>query len=347
MVQLNASLRGKVSDAKLTTAATEFDPSVQRAEEIDLGLRAKLAQSVQYLAEVAGFASAREAELAELSARIRAAPVSAWVFCLYSKLVADLIQRPRGDVTGTFEHILVSAAAPATSGVVPLRDPAWARSWWDHLQTVLDTDRERPFWPIPPREEDYLRCEQDVAAALALLGRTDAAWYAEIWALLRMIVLASPARDQPFDGFNGASTFFFWGGAVLNANAKRTVISMIDVLAHESSHVLLFGLSAEEPLMRNDGSERYASPVRRDPRPLEGIFHACFVSTRVHRLLSRMLQLGDLDAEQAAQAVKRRQYNGEAAIASLDLINRHMEPTATGLTILRQLREYWASVIPD
>ena len=43
---------------------------------------------------------------------------------------------------------------------------------------------------------------------------------------------------------------------------------MIDLLVHESSHVLLFGVAAEEPLTRNPGTERYASPVRRDPRPI-------------------------------------------------------------------------------
>ncbi|HEY8300152.1 MAG TPA: hypothetical protein VIF65_06725, partial [Methyloceanibacter sp.] len=40
----------------------------------------------------------------------------------------------------------------------------------------------------------------------------------------------------------------------------------------ESSHVLLFGVSAEGALTENSGRERYDSPLRRDKRPIDGIF---------------------------------------------------------------------------
>ena len=119
---------------------------------------------------------------------------------------------------------------------------------------------------------------------------------------------------------------------------------MIDLLVHESSHVLLFGMAAEEPLTRNPGTERYASPVRPDPRPIDGIFHACFVTTRVHLAMSRLLETRSLSAQDASEAVERRDYNGNAARAALDLLDRHAVPTDTGKRVLDALHDYWASV---
>ena len=53
-----------------------------------------------------------------------------------------------------------------------------------------------------------------------------------------------------------------------------------------------FGVSADGALTENSGNERYDSPLRKDKRPIDGIVHACFVATRVHLAMSRMLGSG-------------------------------------------------------
>lgn len=329
------------------TPVWALEPSAARVDSLDLALRRRLIQSFEYLGNVVPLDDAGEAGLRTLLNKLRAGPVSPWVFCLYSRLVAELAKTTMGDVAAAFSDVVHSTSAPAAAGVVALRDPALAGRWWDHFQLVLDTDRHRPFKPEAPSSEDFSRCAQDITAAFALLQRADPAWHDEMRGLLRMIVLGSPASADPADGFNGASTFFLWGAVLLNARAKRSVMSMIDVLVHESSHVLLFGLAAEGPLMRNSGTERYASPVRPDERPLDGIFHACFVTTRVHLALGRMLASGRLSAEEMKQANERRLHNGDAARSSLDLLERHMEPMEVGARILGTLQDYWATAAPD
>jgi len=42
-----------------------------------------------------------------------------------------------------------------------------------------------------------------------------------------------------------------------------------------------------DPLVLNADTERYSAPIRPDPRPLFGIFHATFVLARMYRVLSR------------------------------------------------------------
>jgi HEXXH motif-containing protein len=271
---------------------------------------------------------------------------SPWVFCLYSKLVAELSKTPRGDVAELFADIQRAASLPAHQGVVAFRDAAVPVSWWDHFQLLLDTDRQRPFRPKAASSEAFALYNGDVKAGLALLKGAEPIWHDEVLSLVKMIVLAAPGSAEPADLFNGASTFFLWGAALLNGNVRRSTISIVDLLVHESSHVLLFGVSAEGPLTRNSGRERYASPVRSDKRPIDGIFHACFVSTRVHLALDRLLASGVLSDDETKIAVDRQQYNGNAARVALGVLERHAKPTELGEKILGTLRSYWAGVHP-
>ena len=82
------------------------------------------------------------------------------------------------------------------------------------------------------------------------------------------------------------------GATLINADIRRNPIEVVDLLVHESSHLLLFAFSSQSALTKNAGTERYSSPVRSDPRPIDGIFHACFVTTRVHLAMKRLIGSG-------------------------------------------------------
>jgi HEXXH motif-containing protein len=317
-------------------------PSVPRVAAIDDAMRLRLADSLAYLAEVASLADTHSATLAGIANRLKSGPVSPWVFCLYSKLVSELARNPRGDVAGVFAFIAEAAALPADPGVVAFRDTAVPAPWWDHFRLLFDTDRQRPFRPKAPGAEAFATCKENIEAALAVLKRADPVWHEEVLSLVRMIALGAPGSADPADRFNGASTFFLWGASLLNADLKRSSLSMVDLLVHESSHVLLFGVSAEGALTENSGSERYDSPLRKDKRPIDGIFHACFVSTRVHLAMSLLLGSGALSDEEAKIALERGEFNGNAARTAIDELDRHARLTKLGENVLDTLRAYWA-----
>src|SRR5262249_34324355 len=153
---------------------------------------------------------------------------------LYAKLVAEL---SNNGAEGSFEDILLAAALPASEGVIVLRDSTIRDTWWDQLQLLLDTDRNAPFRPKLASEEDFEACRREIEAGLALMRRIDCTWFDEIRNLLRVIVVGSPSSPDLSDFFNGASTFFLWGLALLNANLRRGPIPILDLLVHESSHV--------------------------------------------------------------------------------------------------------------
>jgi HEXXH motif-containing protein len=320
-------------------------PSVARVDAIDTALRKRLAGSLAYLAAAASLAETHQVALESIGDRLSAGPVSPWVFCLYSKLVAQLAKAPGSDVSAAFAKIAQAATHPADAGVVALRDPAIPGAWWDHARLLFDTDRKRPFSPTAPSDEAFALCQQDIDAGLAVLRRADPVWHQELKRLVRLIVLAAPS--DPAGGFNGASTFFFWGAAILNSAVRRNSLTIVDLLVHESSHILLFGVSADGALTENSGHERYDSPLRKDRRPIDGIFHACFVATRVHLAMRRMLACGALNDDEWKLAVERAQYNGNAARIALEELDRHANPTALGAKVLDTLHAYWAAAPAD
>lgn len=60
-------------------------------------------------------------------------------------------------------------------------------------------------------------------------------------------------------------------------------------IIHETSHLHLNTLFAHDCLILNDPSEKYAAPIRPDPRPMYGIFHATFVLSRMVRLFRKLV----------------------------------------------------------
>ena len=75
-------------------------PPAARVEGIDRALRGRQANSPEYKGEVASLDASGQTTLANLLQRIKAAPVSPWVLCLCSNLVAELSKNPGGEVAG-------------------------------------------------------------------------------------------------------------------------------------------------------------------------------------------------------------------------------------------------------
>lgn len=319
-----------------------LSPNAARVEEFDRNLRARLFDSFCHIAECVGLGDDGRPNLDLLEGRLRGSSVSPWVFCLYSKLVAELSKDYSDSATSIVADIMAAASLPAGAGVVPFRDCTVPASWWDHFEVLFDTDSERHFAPEIPGPETFSLCKREVGEGLSLLRLADPPWHDEVRSLLPIIVAGSGPLDTA-DMFNGASTFFFWGGSLINAQVRRSPVSIIDLLVHESSHLLLFGLSADGALLSNGGEERYTSPLRSDPRPIDGILHASFVASRVHLSMCRLLDSGYLTKDNEKRAAERRDHNARSARVGLDVLNENARPTELGEGVLDSLRSYWAA----
>lgn len=61
------------------------------------------------------------------------------------------------------------------------------------------------------------------------------------------------------------------------------ILYYLEHIIHECAHQNLFALQMIDPVVLNDNKDRYIAPIRKQLRPMDGIFHACFVLARMTR----------------------------------------------------------------
>jgi HEXXH motif-containing protein len=80
-------------------------------------------------------------------------------------------------------------------------------------------------------------------------------------------------------------------------------------IVHEVSHLHLNALMPHDPLINNDCDKRYPAPIRLDPRPMFGIFHATFVLSRMVRVFKRITKLNERQRFQRALSHFEEQFS--------------------------------------
>jgi HEXXH motif-containing protein len=329
----------------LPPSLTAFDPSGFRGNDVSLRVISGIADSLDEIC--AGLSP-----FAELSPRIRGlgqrlrdagGPQCPPAFAAgYSWLVAAVLD---DDIDAALERLQALEADLSGRPVPFLED-------WGALPEASRTLYERALMRDPstvmtlevPRDEavQAARCSADEALAMLDLAFPDLA--AELRALLSQIVFVAGTVNG--DGrFDGATSFHAWGALFLNAEEHSSRLEMIDGLAHESGHALLYGLSMGRPFVTNPRTERHTSPLRRDPRPLDGIFHATYVSARMHLAHARVLAAFEegrlaLSPEETEQA---RSAMGQSTVAfrgGLEVLDRHADLTPLGHEVLSGARTY-------
>jgi hypothetical protein len=192
---------------------------------------------------------------------------------------------------------------------------------------------------VSPGREAAGRSRQWIARSLEVLRLSAPEVFAEFEAFGPLLILASASREGAL-GFGGYSSMIAWGAIALNAEIDGLIPILIQIV-HEQAHQLLFALSAEIPLVYNHPQELYASPLRRDPRPMDGVIHACFVSARVHEVLQQVqagpsfTALASSDQEGMAAALSD---TAAAVTAALPTIEQSARLSAIGERVVDAAR---------
>jgi hypothetical protein len=300
-----------------------FAPSRARAEQLDASVRGRLASSIDgIVATLNGALDCDSTALAALTAAIRAHPVHPATMALYASLVPALL-----DDDARARAILRKLAdpvwrQPATLRMVTVSDADLGAGIAQHYLEHLNDDPDMDMGLTIPGTAQALRAERDVRAALDLLDAAYPAMGGEFAAIINQIILAGPAAEPDRMTFHGASSFYLWGALLLNIEAFPTRIRLVEGLAHESAHSLLHGMTMGAPLVLDDRTDRYRSPLRDDSRPMDGIVHAAYVLARMHMALAAVAGAKALDAAERREAETRlteiaRDYaDGLAVVAS-------------------------------
>jgi len=306
-------------------------------------MRSGLADSLRYIAEAAGDQlDLPTVRFNQFLVQLETRPISPQAFCFYHDAVIAIEEDNLEAASRQLAELIHLPAHPGGPVIFdlpdPRRDPAGKR-----YARFIETDATADFEIFPPSAEASGSCRAQIKAAFALMDQGDPELAAEIRALVLEIILAAGSADLKAMTFDGASAFMLWGGIMINANRRDGAVGMVQMLAHESAHDLLFGLCATEPLVENAPDELFPSPLRIDPRPMEGIYHATFVTARMHRAVKRLIQSEILSGSLLEKARLDLAENARLFNKGIETVRHHGKLTPLGQALMAGASDYMAA----
>jgi hypothetical protein len=130
----------------------------------------------------------------------------------------------------------------------------------------------------------------------------------------------------------GGALQSFLGGIFLCKKQATDGIKLGEEIVHESAHARLFLIQIDRELWRNPEEARYASVLRRDPRPFWGLYHQVFVLTRLAEYYGRVVREHPEQEEMYARSLA-------GARQGIQVIQEVGELTPDGAALFATMRE--------
>lgn len=306
-----------------------FHPNADQAALLNAGMHTALLSSLEYLAEATG----RSTDTFSWPQHVRTGgKIRPQGFAAYYDLV-DAIQNDRhADIPVLFQAIEESTSDQRTKRVLSL-DTDYAPDIIERFQRYMGNGKTGASGIAGASREDIQRFTHTLNAAFDWIGQCMPSFSAEFDCLIEETILVAPDGTSEIE-FEGGSSFRLWGALFLNAESEFGVGEMVTSLAHEQAHTVLFGLCRDEMLVENPDSELFWSPIRQTERPMEGIFHATFVSARMMGVLLRIQGDSTLSGQDKRAAKDTLEHTTSVYHDGLDIIKKHARPTQTGRKVL-------------
>ena len=314
-----------------------FHPSARRAQLVEARVRAGLADSLAaVLQALAGDASMRGSDLV---ARVRSGPVAPVVFGAYTELVEAIFS----DDTDAAARIAEELCSPNFGRVdemriLTLHDRHLGEAQAARYRRLVDEDAGVGADLSHLPQAEFASASARLREAVALLDAAAPDLAGELRTLVHEIVVVDKSGDWPF----GASSFQLWGCLFIKLKRHASRVEIAESLAHECAHALLFGFGMGKPLVANEPEELYPSPLRSDPRPMDGVVHATYVIARMHYTMSRLLASGLLTQEEEHEARAAKERNARGYAEGIEVISGNAKWTPAGEAALTAAREYMA-----
>ena len=234
------------------------------------------------------------------------------------------------------------AAGKRKPRVTTLSNDHYAPTEIDRLMRWWDAEADDGLYLAGLSAEELAEARGNVAHCFELLQQCAPELCAETLEVLGEIVFAKSNGEQR-SNLAGVTSFALWGAALINSELEGWPLQF-QTIVHEAAHSLLFAVARNEPLVLNDIEERIFSPLRNEERPLDGVFHAAFVSAReclaLDRLLSWHEEEGRLSAEDAETIETLLKASAIAFWQCAQALRAHARLSALGDSILTDCETY-------
>jgi len=241
-----------------------------------------------------------------------------------------------------FNKIIIEVPVPVVScepcRILPLGASPHLENQDMYLR-AMNTDPHLHFFMGAPSHALANQFSRRIVSGFKLMQLAVPELAEEFKALVNDIVMVVGDAKSDYQ-FDGGSSYFLWGTLFLNATSHQTDIAMVEVLAHESAHMLLYACAIDEPLVLNPDEDLFPSPLRVDLRPMDGIYHATFVSARMHWAMQSLADSGMLSPDDLIAAKKARDEDLKNFWAGYKVVSEHGELSATGKKIMQTAFDY-------
>ncbi|MDF1760375.1 MAG: HEXXH motif-containing putative peptide modification protein [Coxiellaceae bacterium] len=140
--------------------------------------------------------------------------------------------------------------------------------------------------------------------------------------------------------FEGSIRAFSYQGAFgqiyirVPQESDHPIAYYLEHIVHECAHQYLFALQLLDPVVLNKPNELYNAPIRVAKRPMSGIFHACFVLSRMVRCFRKTK-----DYFEGSLANDFNQRIDQWFNQSYDVVKQHAQLTDRGRHLFESLRD--------
>jgi HEXXH motif-containing protein len=128
----------------------------------------------------------------------------------------------------------------------------------------------------------------------------------------------------------GSSDIRSHGAIFLRTEHAENPVTLAEEMIHEASHTRLNAAMARRKMFTNSDDERFQTPLRKDERPMFGLFHQMFVLVRLAEYYRR------LPAEVSSSIGRHAKIEAQLA-ESIRTVGRHARFTPIGEAIFESI----------
>lgn len=327
----------------------DFFPNFQQANELDKKIRLSLADSLIHIANQSE--SKLDFDFNRLLPIIKiiqsGARFPSSTFFIYAQLVLAIIKQEKVQAINFLNQLCLETPLSENDSepcrILSFSDPVHLPNHSIYL-AAMNADPNINFYMGAPAEELAQEFKHRIQSGYRLMKKIMPALAQEFQVLVSDIVVVV-GDDKAAYQFDGGSSYFLWGALFLNANSHQNEVMMLEVLVHECAHILLYACASEEALVENPDDELYPSPLRHDPRPMDGIYHATFVSARMHWAMQQLIDSGYLRESDKKIAIQARNEDTKNFWLGYKVVSEHGRLTRTGQEIMNAAADYMRNQI--
>jgi hypothetical protein len=182
--------------------------------------------------------------------------------------------------------------------------------------------RDIKFFPLSSQESKKM--EYSIQQGLKVLEKNFPDFFAEFQELVSEVLLL---KAQGL--VQGSSSDIF--GMIYKSYMSpwEKITDVLEFIIHEQSHLYVYSLNKDDPLVLNS-TDIYDSPIRKEKRPLMGIYHAEFILARVIYVLNKASALNVIPESEKEYCQEFLNKYKKYFFQGLDILNAHAQMTPLG-----------------